>query len=223
MAALPRCALPPVVTDAVCCGFAQETRKAASRIERLARIELGPFETQIAFLEPGGEQRQTSSEIDEAGRHPHDQAAELLVLQRCEPPGLSGRAVGGIPDVRSEGEQRAECSGVNGSGEDVKKGRAVGSASMAVKDGPPEEQCRKEKAQMLSAVGEIAAQSELEEIGHVPDPYRNRVDQPGGERVGNGVPGARNWLRFRPAPESFAPLDRKRPEKRDERAREHEQ
>src|SRR5579875_3434755 len=125
MATAPRRASPPVVTAEVCSAALppqpQANRTAAASVSA-KRILFGtarPFEHHVAFSEPSGKEPEAGCEIHESGRHPHDEAAELLIFKRSQAPGLCGGAVEWIPEVRGKGEKRAQDAGVHGGGEDI--------------------------------------------------------------------------------------------------------
>ncbi len=52
---------------------------------------------------------------------------------------------------------------------------------------------------MLRAMGKVAGQGEIEQVGNVPDPDGERVNPPGGKRICEEAPCTPNILLFRPA------------------------
>ena len=120
----------------------------------MRRLAADPVESRqaIRLSQPGREQEEPARGERESRGHPHQQAGELLILERREA-GRMVREVRRVPDSRRDGQQRAQHAAVNGGDEHVDDGRAVaGAALAAVRDAPPEERGGAEEAQMLDDV-----------------------------------------------------------------------
>src|ERR1043166_5673188 len=95
--------------------------------QRVARSE---GDAALGFSEPGGEDRDAEDCEQDAGGNPHDQAGQLLILDRIQAPGRGARAVDRIPQMRRECNERAERAAVSRRGEDVDDRRAVAEAAV---------------------------------------------------------------------------------------------
>ena len=103
----------------------------------------------IGFAQPGREQEERARGERETGRHPHQQAGELLILERREA-GRMLHEVRRIPHARRKRQQRAQHAAVNGGRKHVDDRRAVpGAAVSAVRDAPPEQRRGAEETEML--------------------------------------------------------------------------
>jgi len=61
-------------------------------------ITFSPRRAQVSFTQPTGKECETGDHVNKAGGDPHDQAAELLVFERCQTPRGSERCIRRIPD-----------------------------------------------------------------------------------------------------------------------------
>src|SRR6185369_12373070 len=77
---------------------------------------------QICFTQPSGKQRESGNHVDQACGNPHDQAAELLVLERRQAPGGGQPDIRRVPNGSGDGEQCAQYAAVNRRGEEIKHG-----------------------------------------------------------------------------------------------------
>src|SRR3954453_5965425 len=67
----------------------------------------------IGTSQPARHGGEAADDIGGAGGDPHDQAAQLLILERVEAEGERARGVGGVPGDRRQRQQRAECAGMD--------------------------------------------------------------------------------------------------------------
>src|SRR5581483_2275141 len=128
MAAAPWTGSPPMALSAELAPELDVQAASVRAARRSASRELvgtgAPENHLFAFAEPAREQGKAGGDVDESGRHPHDEPAELLVFKRSESPGCGCRGIRRIPDGGRESEQRAEDGGVDGGGEYIKDRRA---------------------------------------------------------------------------------------------------
>src|SRR5437762_1005421 len=118
-------------------------RISASRGQLLRAAVRNP---PLGFFDPRGHQPKSQYDEDHTCGHPHDQAADLLVLQRCEMKRSSPRLVNRIPDLLREGHQRPQDAGMNRGSEAVHDSNAGREPAMAsMNKCPPEQESRAEK------------------------------------------------------------------------------
>src|SRR3954447_25913809 len=128
------------------------------------RLAPGVGPPALRLPQPGREQAEPQEDEDDSRGNPHDEAGELLVFQRREPPPARPRLVDGIPQTGGEGEEGAQDSAVQGGGEDVEHGRPVAQpAEPAVDQRPPKEGGGAEEAQVLEGMDEIVVERRLVE------------------------------------------------------------
>jgi hypothetical protein len=120
--------------------------------------------------QPSGEQCEPRAEINQPGRHPHDEPAELLIFERRQPPGDRQIAARRVPDACRHREQRAEKAGVNGSRENIQNSDAIGIASARVEQRPPKQQRREEESGVLRGVNPVVVERCVEQGREMPDP-----------------------------------------------------
>jgi hypothetical protein len=108
--------------------------------------------------QPNSRDRQGRREEDHSARHPHDEAADLLIVQRREPADARSREIRGVPDARGKGEEGAEDAGVHRRREDGQYRNAPLCALVpASHDGVPEEGGGDQEGGMLQPVYRYAA------------------------------------------------------------------
>src|SRR5579862_1551955 len=115
MAARPFCGSPPETAGgSVPAPHPARSSKstAIAPAARLLRIP-PPGGHGVAFAQPMSEERKPRTHVDDTGRHPHYQSADLLVLERRESPGGRRGGIGRIPYRAREGEQRAQNAGMH--------------------------------------------------------------------------------------------------------------
>lgn len=76
---------------------------------------------------------------------------------------------------------------------------------------------------MLERVYEVAVERRLEQLRHMPDPQRDGVNDPGGERVRQHAPDAPEPHSLAPPPDQTRAALGHRPEERDHRAAQHDE
>src|SRR5438270_5746870 len=161
MAAAPCRESPPVTAAPACSDPAPHPASNSAALLTTAstfwlfRIA-PPLGHYVAFPQPCRKQRQSGGHVDDSGRNPHDQSADLLVLKRRQSPHGSGGRIGRINYNRSERKQSSEYAGVNCGCENVDDSRPVARAAAAVEQSPPEEKGGNKKAEMLRGMDPFA-------------------------------------------------------------------
>jgi len=123
---------------------------------------------------PGEQKRQTGGGKHNARRHPHDEARQLLILERRQVPERAAGRVWRVPDPRRECEKRAEKAAVERSAEHKEHGGSVpGPPTTAVHQHPPEERRRSEERQMLSGMHGFVGERGVVQRGYMPAPQRD--------------------------------------------------
>src|SRR6185503_2785484 len=157
----------------------QETRRRSSRYPvRSPRSfswnqlqAFSPRRAQVCFTQPTGKERESGDHVNEPRGDPHDQAAELLILERRESPRCSETRVRRIPRCSGDSDECAECAAVNGSREEIEHGRAVTHRALwSMNEGPPEQKRGEQERKMLKRVNCFAVQRCVKERGNVPNP-----------------------------------------------------
>src|SRR5579883_3464141 len=103
MAAAPRCGSPLIGVGELRAANIElhpdkpKAAATASAMLHLVRITV-PGRRCIAGLQPGGKQRQARGDVNDSRWNPHDEPAELLILQGSQSPRKRLVAVPGIPD-----------------------------------------------------------------------------------------------------------------------------
>src|SRR5947209_2249487 len=145
----------------------------------------------IGFPQPSGKKPQRNCDVHHAGRHPHNQAPQLLVFQRAQSPYGSVPDVSRIPKFCSTGEQRTQNAGVNCRSKDISNCGSVGHPlATAMQESPPEQQRRPKESNVLCRMHQLIVQSRLVQERDVPEPYADSVNDPCREWAGNSLPGS---------------------------------
>src|SRR3569833_3869208 len=155
MADAPRSASPLGIALAACfadalhptCSKAAHARKT----DQLKRINplIGDY---IAFTQPQRDQGEARHQVDDAGRNPHDESADLLILESRQTCLRRGESRDGIPGGTGKRQQRPQDARVNSSREEVNESLSICRSFSGIEQRPPVEQRRAQKADVLKGV-----------------------------------------------------------------------
>src|ERR1700710_1038791 len=224
-AAPSRPAMSPAIRPAAASAFLVSNPMSRPSFERSQqRLAPGVRHPALRLSQPGREQAETEEDEDDSRGNPHDQAGELLVLQRREPPPARPRLVDGIPQTGGERQEGAQDAAVHRGGEDVEHGRPIAElAEAAVDQRPPEQGGAEEEAEVLQGVEEAVVAHRRVERRQVPDPERQAVDQEHHQRRGEEPPAGGEPGGPRNSPRLLPDVARQGPEEGGERTAEHRQ